>query len=111
MGIIRNNVQLIGNLGQDPIIAELENGRKVARFTLATNVYFKDSKEEKQKETNWHNIVAWGKTAEIVEKFAAKGKEIAVTGKLKSRSYTPDDGIQRHITEVEAREILLLGNH
>lgn len=110
MGIIRNSVQLIGNVGQEPIIAELENGRKVARFSLATNVYFKDSKGEKQKETNWHNIVAWGKTAEIVEKFAAKGKEVAITGKLKSRSYSDNDGIQRFITEVEAREILLLGS-
>ncbi|MBC8769676.1 single-stranded DNA-binding protein [Arenibacter sp. BSSL-BM3] len=111
MGIIRNNVQLIGNVGQDPNITNLENGKKVARFSLATNAYFKDSNGERQKETNWHNIVAWGKSAEIIEKFAAKGKEIAVTGKLKSRTYTPDDGIQRYITEVEAREILLLGNN
>ena len=83
---------------------------KVARFSLATNVFFKNSKGEKQKETNWHNIVAWGKTAEIVEKYASKGKEIAVTGKLKTRSYSTDDGIQRFVTEVEAREILLMGS-
>ncbi|MEQ8419331.1 MAG: single-stranded DNA-binding protein [Arenibacter algicola] len=110
MGIIRNNVQLIGNVGQEPTIANLENGKKVARFSLATNVFFKNSKGENQKETNWHNIVAWGKTAKIVEKYASKGKEIAVTGKLKTRSYSTDDGIQRFVTEVEAREILLMGS-
>lgn len=109
MGIIKNNVQLIGNIGQDPSISNLENGKKVARFSIATNTYFKNSKGERQKETNWHNIVAWGKTATIIEKYAAKGKEIAVMGKLKSRTYTPDDGMQRFVTEVEAREILLLG--
>ena len=110
MGIIRNNVQLIGNVGQEPTVTNLENGKKVARFSLATNVFFKNSKGEKQKETNWHNIVAWGKTAEIVEKYTTKGKEIAVLGKLKTRSFSTDDGIQRVVTEVEAREILLMGS-
>ena len=110
MGIIKNNVQLIGNVGQEPTVTNLENGKKVARFSLATNVFFKNSKGEKQKETNWHYIVAWGKTAEIVEKYSSKGKEIAVTGKLKTRSFSTDDGIQRFVTEVEAREILLMGS-
>ena len=110
MSTIRNHVQLIGNIGQEPTITNLESGKKVARFSLATNEYYKDSKGEKQTDTNWHTIVAWGKTAEIIEKYAGKGKEIGVVGKLKTRTYTTDDGNQRYVTEVEANEILLLGS-
>jgi single-strand DNA-binding protein len=109
MSTIRNHVQLIGNIGQDPTITNLESGKKVARFSMATNEYYKDAKGEKQTDTNWHSVVAWGKTAEILEKYAGKGKEIGVVGKLKTRSYTTDDGNQRYVTEVEASEILLLG--
>lgn len=110
MGTIKNHVQLIGHIGEDPKVTTLESGRKVARFSLATNEYYKDGKGEKQTDTNWHTIVAWGKTAEIVEKYTAKGKEIGVSGKLKTRTYTMDDGNQRYVTEVEANEILLLGS-
>ncbi|QCX40286.1 single-stranded DNA-binding protein [Aureibaculum algae] len=110
MSTIKNHVQLIGNVGQDPNITNLESGKKVAQFSLATNENYKNSKGEKQTDTNWHAIVAWGKTAEIIEKFAGKGKEIGIVGKLKTRNYTTDDGNQRYVTEVEANEILLLGN-
>jgi len=110
MSTIKNHVQLIGNVGQDPTITNLESGKKVARFSLATNENYKNSKGEKQTETNWHTIVAWGKSAEIIEKFAGKGKEIGIVGKLKTRSYTTEDGSQRYVTEVEAKEILLLGS-
>lgn len=110
MGTLKNHVQLIGNVGQEPTITNLESGKKVARFSLATNEYYKDAKGEKQTETNWHTIVAWGKTAEIIEKFVSKGKELGVTGKLKTRTYTTDDGNERYVTEVEANEILLLGS-
>ena len=72
--------------------------------------YYKDSKGEKQTDTNWHTVVAWGKTAEIVEKYVEKGKEVGITGKLKTRTYTTDDGNQRYVTEVVADEILLLGS-
>ncbi|MFS4467491.1 single-stranded DNA-binding protein [Maribacter sp. 2210JD10-5] len=109
MSTIRNHVQLIGNIGQDPTITNLDSGKKVARFSMATNEYYKDAKGEKQTDTNWHTVVAWGKTAEIVENYCHKGKEVGVTGKLKTRSYTTDDGNQRYVTEVEANEILLLG--
>ena len=109
MSTIRNHVQLIGNVGQEPTITNLESGRKVANFSLATNEFYKNSKGEKVQETQWHNIVAWGKTAEIIEKYAAKGKEIGVSGKLKSRSYEDNEGVTRYVTEVEANEILLLG--
>ena len=110
MSTIKNHVQLIGNVGQEPTITNLESGKKVARFSIATNEHYKDAKGEKQTDTNWHTVVAWGKTAEIIEKFVDKGKEVGVTGKLKSRCYEDKDGVKRFVTEIEANEILLLGN-
>ena len=110
MSTIKNHVQLIGNVGQEPTITNLESGKKVARFSLATNENYKNSKGEKQTDTNWHTVVAWGKTADIIEKYAEKGKEIAVVGKLETRTYTTNDGDQRYVTEVVADEILLLGS-
>ncbi|NJY63249.1 single-stranded DNA-binding protein [Salinimicrobium sp. CDJ15-81-2] len=109
MSTIKNHVQLIGNVGQEPTITNLENGKKVARFSLATNEYYKSEKGEKVQNTEWHTVVAWGKTAEIIEKYTGKGKEIGISGKLKSCSYEDNDGIKRYVTEVEANEILLLG--
>ncbi len=110
MSSIKNHVQLIGNVGQDPTVTNLENGKKVARFSLATNENYKNGKGEKQTDTNWHTVVAWGKVADIIEKFVDKGKEIGIVGKLKTRTYTMDDGNQRYVTEVVADEILLMGN-
>ena len=110
MSSIKNHVQLIGNVGQEPTVTNLESGKKVARLSLATNENYKDGKGEKQTDTNWHTIVAWGKVADIVEKYVTKGKEIGVTGKLKTRTYTTDDGNQRYVTEVVANEILLFGD-
>ncbi|MDF0718146.1 single-stranded DNA-binding protein [Muricauda sp. 334s03] len=110
MSTIKNHVQLIGNVGQEPTITELESGKEVARFSLATNEYYKDKEGNKQTDTNWHTVVAWGKTAEIVEKYVVKGKEVGISGKLKTRSYTNDDNEQRYVTEVVADEILLLGS-
>ena len=110
MSSIKNYVHLLGNIGDDPKVTELDGGKKVARFSLATNESYKDSKGEKQQVTDWHTIVAWGKTAEIVEQFAHKGKQVAIVGKLKTRTYTdPKQGNERRITEVVADEILLLG--
>ena len=109
MSTIKNHVQLIGNVGQEPTITNLDKDRKVARFFIATNESYKNSKGEKVQNTDWHTVVAWGKTAEIIEKFVSKGKELGLTGKLKTRKYTTDDGSDRYVTEVEAREILLLG--
>lgn len=110
MSTLKNHVQLIGNVGQEPTITNLENGKKVARFSLATNEYYKDDKGEKTQTTDWHTIVAWGKTADVIEKYVGTGKMVGVTGKLKTRTYTTDDGCQRYATEVEAKEILLLGS-
>jgi len=110
MSTLKNHVQLIGNVGQEPIITNLESGKKVARFSLATNEFYKNDKGEKTQTTDWHTVVAWGKTAEIIERYAGKGKEVGVTGKLKSRNYEDNDGIKRYVTEIEAKEILLLGS-
>ncbi|MBL4879704.1 MAG: single-stranded DNA-binding protein [Oleispira sp.] len=110
MSSIKNHVQLVGNVGGKPTITNLESGKKVARFSLATNEHYKNAKGEKQTDTNWHTVVAWGKTAEIIEKFVSKGKEIGIVGKLKTRNYTTDDGNERYVTEVEANEIVLLGS-
>ena len=101
---------LIVIVGVEPTISNLESGKLVARLSLATNEYYKDNKGEKQTDTNWHTIVAWGKVAEIVEKYVAKGKEIGISGKLKTRTYETENGNTRYVTEVEANEILLLGS-
>lgn len=111
MSSIKNHVQLIGNLGDDPTVTNLESGKKVARFSLATNENYKGKDGEKKNETNWHTIVAWGKTAEIIEKFATKGDQIGVVGKLKTRSYVDKEGNQKYTTEVVASEILLLNSN
>ena len=109
MGTLKNKVQLIGRVGNTPDIKILESGKTVANFSLATNEFYKNSEGERVENTQWHNIVAWGKTAEIIEKYVGKGKEIAVEGKLNSRSYETDAGEKRYVTEVVVDEILLLG--
>lgn len=109
MSTLKNHVQLIGNVGQDPTIVNLESGKKVARFSMATNEHYRDADGEKNQTTEWHTVVAWGKTAEIIENHVGKGKEIGISGKLRTRTYIADDGSQRYATEVEAKEILLLG--
>ena len=109
MSTLRNKVQLIGNLGNDPEIIDLEGGKKLAKFSIATNENYKNNKGERVTDTQWHNIVAWGKTAEIVESYVVKGKEVAVEGKLTTRSWEDKDGQKRYTTEVVCNELLLLG--
>ena len=108
MNTLRNKVQLIGNLGNDPEIINLESGKTLAKFNMATNESYTNNKGEKITDTQWHNIVAWGKTAEIIEKYVTKGKEIAIEGKLTSRSYDDNEGNKRYVTEVLVNELLLL---
>ena len=103
MNSLRNRVQLIGNLGMNPEIKTISTGNKMAKFSLATNETFKNNKGEKITETQWHNVVAWGKLAEIVEKILEKGKEVAIEGKLVSRSYDDKDGNKKYITEIEPK--------
>jgi single-strand DNA-binding protein len=110
MNTLRNKVQLIGNLGNAPEIITLDSGKKLAKFSIATNEVYKNAQGEKVTETQWHNLIAWNKTAEIVEKYVEKGKEIAIEGKLTSRSYDDKDGNKRYVTEIVVNEILLLGS-
>jgi len=110
MNALRNKVQLIGNLGQDPDVKSIESGRKVANLSIATNETYKNAKGEKVTETQWHNVVAWGKTAEIIEKYLKKGSEVAVEGRLVNRNYLDKQGVKKYITEVLVNEILLLGS-
>ena len=109
MNTLRNKVQLIGHVGNAPEIVTLESGRKLAKFSIATNETYKNNKGEKITDTQWHNVIAWGKTAELVENYVPKGKEIGVEGKLTSRTYEDKEGIKRYITEVVCNELLLLG--
>jgi len=106
---MKNKVQLIGHVGQEPEIKNLEGGKKLANISIATNeVYYKDNGDKVEK-TEWHRVTAWGKTAEIIEKYVVKGKEVAIDGKLTTRSYDDKDGVKRYITEIVANEVLLLG--
>ncbi|MBA4746865.1 MAG: single-stranded DNA-binding protein [Muricauda sp.] len=109
MSTLRNKVQLIGNIGNDPKVAVLESGSKTVRFAMATNEYYKNAQGEKVQSTQWHNVVAWDKRAEVIEQYAHKGKEIAIEGKLVSRSYTNEMDVKVYVTEIVATEILLLG--
>mgnify|MGYP006348299039 CR=1 FL=1 len=109
MNALRNRVQLIGHVGNEPEIKTFEGGKKLANLTIATNeVYYKEN-GDKVEQTEWHKITAWGKTAEIIEKYVIKGKEVAIEGKLTHRTYDDKDGNKRYITEVVANEILLIG--
>ncbi|GHA23321.1 single-stranded DNA-binding protein [Salinimicrobium marinum] len=109
MNALRNKVQLIGHVGNAPEIVTLESGMKLAKFSIATNESYKNAEGEKITDTQWHNIVAWGKTAELVENFVPKGKEIGIEGKLTNRSYEDKAGQKRYITEIVCNELLLLG--
>jgi len=109
MNNLRNRVQLIGNLGTAPEVVELKEGRKLVRLTLATNESYKNKKGETIKETQWHNLIAWGNTAKIAEQYLEKGKEICIEGKLVNRSFEDKDGNKRYVTEVVVQDILMLG--
>ncbi len=109
MSTLRNKVQLIGNLGNNPEIITLDSGKKLAKFSIATNESYKNSSGEKVTDTQWHNVVAWNKTAEIIERYLEKGNEVAIEGKLTSRSYETKEGEKKYITEVVANEVLMLG--
>lgn len=110
MYAIKNKVQLIGNLGGKPEIRNIDSGKKLANFSIATNESYRNAKGERVTETQWHRIVAWGKVAEIAEKYLDKGSEVVVEGKLVTRNYNDKDGVKRYITEVQISELLLLNS-
>ena len=110
MNALKNKVQLIGRLGNKPDIRTLESGTKLARFNIATNESYKNSKGEKVTETLWHNLVAWGKLADIAGKYLDKGSEVAVEGKLIHGSYNDKEGNKKYFTEVQVNELLMLAS-
>ena len=109
MNNLRNKVQLIGRLGQAPEVKHLDSGKTVANFSLATNYKYKNDQGELVENTDWHNLVAWGKTAEIIEKYVKKGSEIGIEGRLTTRSWDDKEGNKRYTTEVVVNELLLMG--
>jgi single-strand DNA-binding protein len=109
MNSMKNKVTLIGNLGNTPEIKSLENNKKLARVSIATNEVYKNQKGERVTDTTWHNVIMWTPLADIAEKLLKKGSEVAIEGKLINRSYTDKDGIKRYITEIQASELVVLG--
>jgi single-strand DNA-binding protein len=109
MSNLRNKVVLIGYLGNDPEIIHLDSGKKLAKFSLATHDSYQNAAGEKIEETQWHNLIVWNKTVEVIEKYVKKGQELAIEGKLTSRSYEDKEGNKRYITEIQVNELLMLG--
>ena len=109
MNALRNRVQLIGNLGMDPEVKSFDKDKKMAKLSIAPNEVYYNAKGEKVQDTQWHNIVMWGKTAEIAEKYLKKGQEVAVEGKLVNRSWETKEGDKRYATEVVVSELVMLG--
>lgn len=110
MNTLKNTVRLIGNLGQDPEIRNLEKGNKLARFSLATSDRFTGKDGQIHNETQWHNLIVWGSLAGLCEKYLSKGKEIAVEGKLVYRNWQDDKGTKHYNTEIVVNELMFLGN-
>lgn len=110
MNALRNKVQLIGRLGQDPDIKTLESGKKVAHFNLATNESYRNGEGTKVEETTWHSIVAWNGLADLSSRFLSKGKEVCLEGRISYRTYTDKNGNQRNVTEIVASDLVLLGS-
>ena len=104
MNNLSNHVHLVGHLGKDVETIEVGNGRKLAKATMATNYSFKNSEGEWVKNTDWHQLVAWGRTAELMQTHAMKGTELCVTGRLSNRTYEDKDGVKKYITEVVVNE-------
>jgi len=104
-----NKVILIGNLGKDPEVRYLENGSRVANFSIATSeVYTDKNTQQKVENTDWHDIVVWRGLAEVVEKYLKKGCKVYIEGKLKKRSWQDKEGVTRYTTEVIADELTIL---
>lgn len=110
-----NKVMLIGNVGRDPEVRYLDGngpsgqGRKVASFTLATSERYRDRNGELRENTEWHNIVAWGQSAEVVEKYVKKGTQLYIEGRIRTRSWTDQSGVKKYTTEINVDNLQLLG--
>ena len=105
---LRNRVQLIGNVGKEPQVRTFESGKTMASFSLATTETYTDQNGKRVNDTQWHQVIAWGKTANFVESYLDKGNRVAIEGKLVHRSYNDKEGATKYITEVVVNEIMLL---
>ena len=108
MSTAKNKVQLIGNIGNAPEIRTFESGKKMARFSVATNDSYRNAGGEWNTDTQWHNIIAWGKVADLAEELLTRGCTISVEGKLMNNSYTGKDGVKRYYTQVVAFHLELV---
>ena len=109
MEALRNRVQLIGHLGNAPETKTTEKGKKLVKFSIATDESYKNSEGEKIKETQWHNITVWGKLADIAEKYLVKGSHVVIGGKLINRSYDDKEGGKKYFTEIFVSDLLMIG--
>ena len=109
MNALRNKVSLIGRVGAQPELVKFESGKTLARFSIATNEGYKDKSGKWQEQTQWHNIIAWGNTANLAGKVLSKGQEVIVQGRLVNKSYETKSGEKRFSTEIEMNEFLALG--
>jgi single-strand DNA-binding protein len=110
MSTLKNSVRLVGNLGMDPEVRVFDNNKRLAKLSLATNESYKNDRGEKVTETQWHNIVLWGAQAKFAEDILKKGDEVAIDGKLASRSYVDKDGNKKYVTEIIVNEFLKMGS-
>jgi single-strand DNA-binding protein len=111
MNSLINKVQLVGHLGTDIEVRKFDSGSIKASFRLATTENYKDAQGNKKEETQWHNIIAWGKQAEILEKYVSKGSELMLEGKIAYRNFETKEGEKRYITEIEVRDFKLMNNN
>lgn len=109
MNNLRNKVSLIGNLGTNPEVKVFDSGKKKVRLSLATSDKYQNGNGEKVEQTEWHNLIAWGKLADIAEKYLQKGSELAVEGKLTYKSYEDKNGEKKYFTEILVNEFIMLG--
>ena len=110
MNTLNNHVQLIGRLGNTPEINTFGENKKKASVSIATNYYYQDKEGNKQETTTWHQLVAWGTTANYFEKYLKKGQRIMVEGRLNNRSWEDKEGVKRYITEVDVQNVLSIGS-
>jgi single-strand DNA-binding protein len=109
MNTLRNSVRLVGNLGTDPEVRSFDNDRKLTKMALATNENYKNDKGERMTDTQWHNLILWGTQAKLAEQLLKKGDEIAIEGRLSTKSYVDKDGNKRYTTEIVVNEFLKVG--
>lgn len=106
---LNNTVQLIGRLGMDPKVTTFDKGNKKVSFSLATSDFYTDADGKKVDNATWHNIVAWGKTGELAEKYLSKGNEVVIGGRISNRQWEDKEGNKHYITEIVANQLHFIG--